>query len=132
MARLAGVRPDHVWGDLQVDQTADGRILKLLHVGDGSPAKHRLSSSAGASDANATVAVLDRLIATMGRAPNTHPLRQRAPTSSPAARGRTPTWSPSAPGSAANCSQPMFSCFWSRLKARPRTTTSTGPTRHSR
>ncbi len=34
-ARLAAERPDHVWAiDSQSDQTADGRILKLLHVVD--------------------------------------------------------------------------------------------------
>jgi putative transposase len=33
--RLAAERPDHVWAlDYQYDQTADGRILKLLHVVD--------------------------------------------------------------------------------------------------
>jgi len=33
--RLAAERPDHVWAlDFQSDQTADGRILKLLHIVD--------------------------------------------------------------------------------------------------
>jgi putative transposase len=33
--RLAAEQPDHVWViDFQFDQTADGRILKLLHVVD--------------------------------------------------------------------------------------------------
>ncbi len=33
--RLRAERPDHVWAlDFQFDQTADGRILKLLHVVD--------------------------------------------------------------------------------------------------
>jgi len=33
--RLAAERPNHVWAlDYQFDETADGRILKLLHVVD--------------------------------------------------------------------------------------------------
>jgi putative transposase len=33
--RLRAESPDHVWAlDFQFDQTADGRILKLLHVVD--------------------------------------------------------------------------------------------------
>ncbi len=34
-SRLRAERPDHVWAfDFQFDQTADGHILKLLHVVD--------------------------------------------------------------------------------------------------
>jgi putative transposase len=48
--RLRAEAPNHVWAlDFQFDQTADGRILKLLHVVDGFTREARRSSAAAAS-----------------------------------------------------------------------------------
>ena len=69
-ARLAAERPDHVWAlDFQFDQTADGRILKLLHVVDEFTREALEMKCERRIDADATVAVLDRLIAVRGAAP---------------------------------------------------------------
>jgi putative transposase len=66
--RLRAEQPDHVWAlDFQFDQTADGRILKLLHVEFARGALaiecHRRI------DADKTVATLERLVAQRGTAP---------------------------------------------------------------
>ena len=69
-ARLTAERPDHVWAlDFQFDQTADGRILKLLHVVDEFTREALAMKCERRIDADATVAVLDGLIADRGRAP---------------------------------------------------------------
>lgn len=68
--RLSAQRPDHVWAlDYQFDQTADGRILKLLHVVDEFTREALVIECRRRIDADATVAVLDRLVAARGRAP---------------------------------------------------------------
>jgi putative transposase len=68
--RLVAERPDHVWAlDFQFDQTADGRILKLLHVVDEFTREALAMECERRIDADATVATLDGLIAVRGRAP---------------------------------------------------------------
>jgi len=68
--RLRAERPDQVWAiDFQFDQTADGRILKLLHVVDEFTREALAIECRRRIDADATVATLDRLIAARGRAP---------------------------------------------------------------
>jgi putative transposase len=59
-----------VWAiDFQFDQTADGRILKLLHVVDEFTREALVVECRRRIDADRTVAVLDRIVATRGRAP---------------------------------------------------------------
>ena len=68
--RLRAERPDHVWAlDFQFDQTADGRILKLLHVVDEFTREALAIECRRRIDADATVATLERLVAARGRAP---------------------------------------------------------------
>jgi putative transposase len=68
--RLRAARPDHVWAlDFQFDQTADGRILKLLHVVDEFTREALAIECRRRIDADHTVAVLDRLVAERGTAP---------------------------------------------------------------
>jgi len=68
--RLAAERPNQVWAlDFQFDQTADGRILKLLHVVDEYTREALAIECERRIDADATVRVLDRLVAARGRAP---------------------------------------------------------------
>jgi putative transposase len=68
--RLAAARPDHVWAlDYQYDQTADGRILKLLHVVDEYTREALAIECERRIDADATVRVLERLVAARGRPP---------------------------------------------------------------
>jgi putative transposase len=68
--RLAAERPDHVWAlDFQFDQTADGRILKLLHVVDEFTREALAVECRRRIDADATVATLDSLVAARGRGP---------------------------------------------------------------
>jgi len=65
-----------VWAlDYQFDQTTDGRILKL-HVVDEHTRQALAIAVARRIDADATVAVLDRLVAERGT-PAVGPLRQR-------------------------------------------------------
>jgi putative transposase len=69
-ARLAAEHPDHVWAlDYQFDQTTDGRILKLLNVVDEHTREALAITVDRRIDADATVAVLDRLVAERGAAP---------------------------------------------------------------
>jgi putative transposase len=69
-ARLVAERPDHVWAiDFQFDQTADGRILKLLHVVDEFTREALAVECRRRIDADRTVAVLDRIVVTRGRRP---------------------------------------------------------------
>jgi len=68
--RLRAERPDQVWAlDFQFDQTADGRILKLLHVVDEHTREALAMRCERRIDSDATVAVLERLVAARGRAP---------------------------------------------------------------
>jgi putative transposase len=68
--RLAAEHPNHVWAlDYQFDQTTDGRILKLLNVVDEHTREALTITVERRIDADATVAVLDRLVAERGTAP---------------------------------------------------------------
>jgi putative transposase len=68
--RLTAQHPDHVWAiDFQFDQTADGRIIKLLHVVDEFTREALAVECRRRIDADATVVVLDRLVTERGRAP---------------------------------------------------------------
>jgi putative transposase len=68
--RLAAQHPDHVWAlDYQFDQTLDGRILKLLNVVDEHTREALTITVDRRIDADATVAVLDRLVAEGQTAP---------------------------------------------------------------
>ena len=68
--RLRAERPDQVWAlDFQFDQTQDGRILKLLNVVDEHTREALAIECHRRIDADATVAVLDRLVAARGRTP---------------------------------------------------------------
>ena len=65
--RLAAEHPDHVWAlDYQFDQTEDGRRLKLLNVVDEHTREALAIEVARRIDADATVKVLDRLVAERG------------------------------------------------------------------
>ena len=76
-SRLAAERPDQVWAlDFQFDQTADGRLLKLLHVVDEFTREALAIGCERRIDADATVRVLDRHRRPRRRA-RAHPLRQR-------------------------------------------------------
>jgi putative transposase len=69
-ARLAAQHPDHVWAlDYQFDQTLDGRILKLLNVVDEHTRQALNITVDRRIDADAAVAVLDRLVAERQTAP---------------------------------------------------------------
>ena len=68
--RLAAEHPDHVWAlDYQFDQTEDGRRLKLLNIVDEYTREALTIAVNRRIDADATVAVLDRLVAERGTAP---------------------------------------------------------------
>ena len=68
--RLRAERPDHMWAlDFQFDQTADGQILKLLHVVDEFTREALAIECQRRIDADKTVAVLDRLVAERGTTP---------------------------------------------------------------
>jgi putative transposase len=68
--RLAAEHPDHVWAlDYQFDQTEDGRRLKLLNIVDEHTREALTIAVNRRIDADATVAVLDRLVAERGTAP---------------------------------------------------------------
>jgi len=68
--RLRAERRDQVWTiDFQFDQTADGRILKLLHVIDEYTREALAIGCERRIDADATVSILDGLLAQRGRAP---------------------------------------------------------------
>ena len=69
-ARLRAERPDQVWAlDFQFDQTADGRVLKLLHVIDEHTREALAIHVARRIDADATVSVLEQAVTVRGRAP---------------------------------------------------------------
>jgi len=69
-SRLRAVRPNQVWAlDFQYDQTADGRIVKLLHVVDEFTREALEMKCERRIDADSTVVTLDRLVALRGCAP---------------------------------------------------------------
>ena len=66
-ARLAAERPNHVWAlDYQHDQTADGRVIRVLNVVDEFTREALVMHVARSIDADTTVAVLERLVAERG------------------------------------------------------------------
>ena len=70
-SRLAAERPNQVWAlDFQFDETADGRILKLLHVVDEFTREALAVRCERRIDADETVATLERLVADRGSAPD--------------------------------------------------------------
>src|ERR1019366_981176 len=67
---LRAVRPNQVWAlDFQYDQTADGRIVKLLHVVDEFTREALAMKCERRIDASSTVVTLEPLVALRGRAP---------------------------------------------------------------
>jgi putative transposase len=65
--RLRAERPNHVWAlDFQHDQTADGRALRLLNVVDEFTREALEMLVERSIDADATVSVLERLVAERG------------------------------------------------------------------
>lgn len=69
-ARLRAERPNHVWAlDFQFDQTADGRVLKLLNVVDEHTREALAMVAARSITTDATVASLDEVVADRGTAP---------------------------------------------------------------
>ena len=68
--RLSAEQPNHVWAlDFQFDQTADGRVLKLLNIVDEHTREALAIVAARRINANATAATLDRIVARRGTAP---------------------------------------------------------------
>lgn len=68
--RLHAQRPDHVWAfDFQFDQTADGRVIKLLNVVDEFTREALVMHVDRSVSADQTVAVLEQIVAERGRAP---------------------------------------------------------------
>lgn len=66
-ARLSATHPDHVWAlDYQFDVTSAGRTLKILHVVDEFTRESLSDLAACSIDADATVAVLDKIAAARG------------------------------------------------------------------
>jgi len=62
--------PDHVWAlDFLVDQTADGRPLKILTVTDEHTREALATPAARRMGADETVSVLERIVELRGRAP---------------------------------------------------------------
>ena len=65
--RLRAERPNQVWAfDFQFDQTADGRVLKLLNVVDEFTRESLVMLVERSIDADRTVGVLERLVAERG------------------------------------------------------------------
>jgi putative transposase len=68
--RLGAEHPNHVWAlDDQFDQAQDGRRLKLLNIVDEHPRQALTIEVARRIDADATVKVLDGVVAERGSAP---------------------------------------------------------------
>jgi putative transposase len=66
-SRLRAEYPNHVWAlDFQFDQTADGRVLKLLHVVDEFTREALEMRCERRIDADRTVGELERLVAVRG------------------------------------------------------------------
>ena len=69
-ARLRAERPNHVWAlDFQFDQTADGRVLKLLNIVDEHTREALAIVAARSITADATAATLEGMVARRGTAP---------------------------------------------------------------
>jgi putative transposase len=69
-SRLRAVRADQVWAlDFQFDQTADGRIVKLLNVVDEFTREALEMKCERRIDADSTVVTLERLVVLRGCAP---------------------------------------------------------------
>jgi putative transposase len=65
--RLVAERADHVWAiDYQHDQTADGRVIRLLNIVDEFTREALAMHVARSIDADTTVKVLERLVAERG------------------------------------------------------------------
>ena len=65
--RLRAERPNHVWAfDFQFDQTANGRVLKLLNIVDEFTREALVMLVARRIDADRTVSELERLVAKRG------------------------------------------------------------------
>ena len=63
-------RPDQMWAlDFQVDVTVDGRQVRFLNIIDEFTREALATQPARSFSADATVAVLDALVATLGRRP---------------------------------------------------------------
>ena len=68
--RLRAERPNNVWAlDFQFDQTADGRVLKLLNIVDEHTREALAIVAARSITADATAGTLDRIVARRGTAP---------------------------------------------------------------
>jgi putative transposase len=68
--RLAAERPDHVWTlDFQVDQTADGRMIRLLNIVDEFTREAKAMRVERSIDADCTVETLELIVAERGFAP---------------------------------------------------------------
>ena len=68
--RLSATHPNHVWAlDYQFDVTSRGRTIKILHVVDEHTRESLADVVDHAIDADATVAVLDKIVGTR----RTHP-----------------------------------------------------------
>ena len=66
-SRLVAQAPNHVWAlDYEHDQTADGRVIRLLNVVDEYTREALAMHVDRSIDADATVAVLERLVAERG------------------------------------------------------------------
>ena len=69
-ARLRAERPTHVWAlDFQFDQTADGRVLKLLNSVDEHTREALAIVAARSITAAATASTLEGIVARRGTAP---------------------------------------------------------------
>ncbi len=68
--RLAATSPDHVWAlDYHFDVTATGRVIKILHVVDEFTRQSLADVVDHSIDADATVAALDKIVASRGTLP---------------------------------------------------------------
>ena len=68
--RLRAERPNHVWAlDFQFDQTADGRVLKLLNVVGEHTREALAVVAARRINADATASTLEGIVAVRGTAP---------------------------------------------------------------
>jgi transposase InsO family protein len=116
-ARLRAERPGQVWAlDFQFDTTSDGRILKLLHVVDEHTREALAVEVARRIDADRTVSVLERVVATRGCSTGVASQARARATSSPAHPGRTRSWNPSAARSETRCSPSKPSTRCSRRR----------------
>jgi putative transposase len=69
--RLSATHPNHVWAlDYQFDVTSRGRTIKILHVVDEHTRESLADVVDHSIDADATVAVLDKIVGTRGTRPD--------------------------------------------------------------